>query len=418
MRTPNKQRERGAVLPMVGLILAVLLGMAGLVIDLGGLFVTKTELQSAMDSCALSAAQELDGTSDALTRATSAGKTAGNANNVVYQASSASLADADITFSTSLNGTYSPAATASSTSGYVKCTHAKSGIVARLIKFVGGATTNSVAALAVATRVHAQSTCPIPVGLFPKSSGSAPNYGFQVGEWVSMVYCSGSGCPSVKSGEMGWYNLDGSKNANETKTEMDQGYCNSKIGDTLGTPGAQVSVDDNWNGRFGIYKNKSSASQQQPDFTGYAYTSTNWKNAVPQNAYSGTPAAGSDATAANFKNKRLAYANFADTGTKVKDGDTITGLNVNGGYKNLATSGKTGELATYGVNRRIVLVPVLSSASKIIDYACMLMLQPLDGVHTSPQFEFLGNAGSTSSPCTPSGLAGGTAGPLVPALVQ
>ena len=55
MRAYTKQRERGAVLPMVGLMLAVLLGMAGLVIDLSGLFVAKTELQSAVDSCALSA---------------------------------------------------------------------------------------------------------------------------------------------------------------------------------------------------------------------------------------------------------------------------------------------------------------------------------------------------------------------------
>ena len=112
MRTHTKQRERGAVLPMVGLILAVLLGMAGLVIDLSGLFVAKTELQSAVDSCALSAAQELDGASDALTRATNAGLTAGNANRVVYQASSASLANADVTFSTALNGTYSAAGVA------------------------------------------------------------------------------------------------------------------------------------------------------------------------------------------------------------------------------------------------------------------------------------------------------------------
>ena len=59
------------------------------------------------------------------------------------------LAAADITFSTSLTGTYSPAATGSSGSSYVKCNHTTSGITARLIKFVGGATTNSVAALTV-----------------------------------------------------------------------------------------------------------------------------------------------------------------------------------------------------------------------------------------------------------------------------
>ncbi|UCF23089.1 MAG: hypothetical protein JSV72_19860 [Ralstonia sp.] len=410
----GKRKQRGVVLPIVGLVIAVLLGMAGLVIDLGGLFVAKSELQSAVDSCALSAAQELDGNKDALTRATNAGLTAGNANNVTYQKVSASLAAADITFSTSLTGTYSPAATGSSGSSYVKCNHTTSGITARLIKFVGGATTNSVAALAVATRVHAQSTCPIPVALIPKTGGTSPNYGFQVGEWATMLYTGGSTLP----GEMGWYNLDGSTNANETKTEMLLGYCNSKVGDTLHTPGAKVSVDDAWNSRFGIYKNKSNASQLQPDLSGYAYTSTNWTNAVPQNAYGGTAAKGSDKSAANFKTKRLAYANYDDTGSSVTGGDKITGLSVQGGYKNLGTARTGGDLATYGANRRLVLVPVISAASKIIDYACMLMLQPIDGVHMTPQFEFVSNANNLGSPCTPSGLAGGSLGPLVPALVE
>ncbi|MCO5398545.1 pilus assembly protein TadG-related protein [Ralstonia soli] len=408
------------VLPMVGLVIAILLGMAGLVIDLGGLFVAKTELQSAVDSCALSAAQELDGNSDALTRATSAGLTAGNANRIKYQKVSPALTASDVTFSDSLTGTFSSSFSPVANARYVKCDHLTSGITALLMRFVGGATSNAVGAVAVATRVHAQSTCPIPVALTPKSGQTAPDYGFQVGEWVGMVYnsCSGTGCSSVPPGEMGWYNLDGSTNANETKLEMDQGYCNSKVGDQLGTPGAKVSVDDNWNARFGIYKNKSNASTLQPDFTGYAYTSTNWTNAVPQNAYGGTPASGSDKTADNFKNKRLAYANYDDTGTSVNGGDKITALNIQGGYKNLATSGAGGDLATYGLNRRIVLVPVISSASKIIDYACMLMLQPIDGVHATPQFEYRGNAGSLTSPCTPSGLAGGTVGPLIPALVQ
>ncbi len=81
----DNKKERGVILPIVGLTLAVLLGMAGLVIDLGAMFVAKTELQSAVDSCALAAAQELDGAADALTRGTSAGLTAGNANKVQYQ---------------------------------------------------------------------------------------------------------------------------------------------------------------------------------------------------------------------------------------------------------------------------------------------------------------------------------------------
>jgi hypothetical protein len=186
----------------------------------------------------------------------------------------------------------------------------------------------------------------------------------------------------------------------------------------LGTPGAKVSVDDQWNARFGIYKNNGDVTVMRPDFTGYAYTSTNWTNTVPQNAYGGTPAAGSDPTAANFKTKRQAYASYDDTGTSINGGDKITGLNMKGGYKSLATPGVGGQHQTNGENRRLVMVPVVSTSSSIIDFACMLMLQPISGPTTTVQLEFLGNAGNANSPCTANGLAGGTTGPLVPALVQ
>ena len=48
----------------------------------------KTELQTAMDSCALAAAQELDLQPTAIDRATSAGLTAGNLNAVNFQSAS------------------------------------------------------------------------------------------------------------------------------------------------------------------------------------------------------------------------------------------------------------------------------------------------------------------------------------------
>lgn len=408
----SKKKEKGVVLPIVGLTLAVLLGMAGLVIDLGGLFVAKTELQSAVDSCALAAAQELDGAADALTRATSAGLTAGNANKVRYQKGSASIVDSEVTFSDTLNGSYSSTFTPVANARYAKCHHLTSGISAYLIQMVGGSSSNAVAAVGVATRTHAQSTCPIPVGLRPKTGASAPDYGFAPGDWVTVLY---DGAKSASPGEMGWYNLDGSKDANETKKEMAVGYCNSKVGDTLGTPGAKVAVDDQWNSRFGIYKNNGDMSAMRPDFTGYAYTAKNWPNA--KQAYSGA-SGGTDPTAANFKAKRLTYASYADTSTDVNVGDTITDLNMKGGYKNLAAPGGNGDHAKLGMSRRLVVVPVVSDASKVVDFACMLMLQPISGPTESVQFEYLGNAASFSSACTTNGLAGGNFGPMIPALVQ
>lgn len=409
--------QRGVILPLVGLALAVLLGFGALVIDLGGLFVAKTELQSALDSCALAAASELDGTSDALVRATSAGLTAGNANQVKYQKSSAGIAGSEITFSDTLTGAYSANFAPVANAAYARCTHTSGGISAYLIQLLGGPSTNSVAALAVATRTHAQTACPIPVGLRQRTT-TPPNYGYLIGEWVTMLYDPTKADPS----EMGWYNLDGTKNANETKAEMaGTGYCGSKVGDEVGTPGAKVAVDDQWNSRFGIYKNNGDINIMRPDYTGYAYTSTNWTNAVPQNAYNGTPAAGSDVTAANFKSKRTVYANYADTDNSnngVKNGDKITNLNMKGGYKELASSGAGNKHNTYGLNKRVVLVPVIDGGSKIADFACMLMLQPISGPTTTVQLEYLGNAGDIGSPCTSNGFAGGTVGPLVPALVQ
>ncbi len=54
----------------------------------------------------------------------------------------------------------------------------------------------------------------------------------------------------------------------------------------------------------------------------------------------------------NFKAKRLSFASYADTSTDVQVGDNITGLNMKGGYKNLAAPGSTGDYAKLGMSRR------------------------------------------------------------------
>lgn len=56
-----KSGQQGAVAIIVALSLVVLIGMLGLVLDLGHLYVTKTELQNAADAAALSGAKELNG---------------------------------------------------------------------------------------------------------------------------------------------------------------------------------------------------------------------------------------------------------------------------------------------------------------------------------------------------------------------
>ncbi|SFM36792.1 pilus assembly protein TadG-related protein [Shimia aestuarii] len=62
--------EEGGVLAFWGVCLAVLLGLVALSFDFGRLAITQTELQSFADNVALAAAGELDGSGDAIDRAT------------------------------------------------------------------------------------------------------------------------------------------------------------------------------------------------------------------------------------------------------------------------------------------------------------------------------------------------------------
>ncbi len=413
----NHHRQGGAVIVTVAFVLLFLLGFMGIALDFGHLFVVKTELQTAMDSCALAAAQELDGQSDALTRATSAGMTSGNLNSVNFQSptwsSQGKMVGSDITF----RDTAYLVTTSYAAAKYAQCLHTQPSVKMWLLQAMGAFSgnaaaypnTQSVGALAVATRASAQSACPVPVALTPKVN-TPPNYGYAIGEWVTLLQAGG--------GWIGWANLDGSNNAAETTAEMN-GHCGTRVGDTLGTPGTQTTIADTWNYRFGIYKNTGDPSVNHPDLTGYAYTKTNWPS--QQNAYDGTPGTDPTGTAENFITKRSKFASCDNTGTKLKGAnscESITGLTLNS-FRNLAAPGNAvGGHKDYGASRRIVTVPIIDSAHHVIDFACMLMLQPLSIPMTDVQLEFTGNAGATGSPCTTSGLPGGTAGPLVPVLVR
>ncbi|PBI95004.1 hypothetical protein BKP43_08040 [Variovorax boronicumulans] len=419
-RTPR--RQRGAMIVTAALFLLFLLGFMGIALDFGHLFVVRTELQTAVDSCALAAARELDKTSSAITRGKSAGQTAGNANRVNMQSATwggqGQILATEVTFR---DASYVPTSVPTA-AVYAQCAHSQPNIRMWLMQAIGAFSgdtagnpaTRSVAASAVATRASAQTACPIPVAAKPKPGGTAPNYGFAVGEWVTLIMAQNA----AVGGQIGWANLDGSNSASETEAELN-GRCGARVGDTIGTPGVQTSVADTWNYRFGIYKNSGDPSVDRPDYTGYAYTSLNWP--AQFNAYTGAPGGGADPTAQNFVTKRAAFASCADTGTKVKGAnscESITGLSLNS-FQKLATPGNVaGGHMQYGMDRRFVTVPVIDGGNHVIDYLCMLMLQPLSIPMTDTQLEFLGNAGAAASPCTTSGLAGGSAGPLVPVLVR
>jgi Flp pilus assembly protein TadG len=398
----RRKNEQGAVAVTVMLLLFLLLGFAGIALDFGHLFVVRTELQTAMDTCALAAAQELDKQPDTFIRARSAGITAGNANAVDMQSvnwgGKGIIVAGDIDF---LDATYTTT-TVVTNAQYVRCTHTQGATNTPLLSILGAFTGNAayasnmnVVAQAMATLTPAQSACPMPLAL-QKINTTKPDYGYVRGNWYDLLDPS----MPLGGGQIGWTNLDGSNSASETAAEL-KGHCGTHIGDKLGTPGFQSSMIDLWNARFGIYKNNDGPDVSQPDFTGYVYTSSTFsqgKNAL-----------------ADFLAKRQL---FSPCSTSVNKCESDTGLSLNS-FKSLATGGSNGELQKYGANRRLVAVPFVD-AGTVGDFGCMLLLQPIPLPYNKApvKLEYIGNASEPGSPCTGNGLPGGSAGPLVPVLVR
>lgn len=94
---PNSPRnQRGAVAIIVGLSLFILVGMLALVLDLGHLYVVKTELQNAADAAALSGAKELDGTVAGIGRAQTRAIEAAGLNKFDFKANSVTITAANL----------------------------------------------------------------------------------------------------------------------------------------------------------------------------------------------------------------------------------------------------------------------------------------------------------------------------------
>lgn len=177
-----QQRQRGAVAVLAAFSVMALVLMLGLALDLGHLFVAKSELQNAADACALSAARELnDLSAGALDRATAAGQTVGNRNRVDLQKDAVDVLAADVNFSDSLAGPFVRAVTP--TTVYVRCAPHQSNAKSIVLWFMAitGLTVWNVSAEATARTVGGQSLCAIPIAICTTAVAGTPNLGFVQG---------------------------------------------------------------------------------------------------------------------------------------------------------------------------------------------------------------------------------------------
>lgn len=413
MPRPHRH-QHGAFLVTTALLLLFLLGFMGIALDFGRLFVLRSELQTAVDSCALAASRELDGRSDAPERARHAGLVAGNLHRVLLQSQEAGLTATDIGFSDSLAGVYS--ASPVGAASYVRCQRRITGLAPWLLQafdgFAGGnfyGQPQAVATAAVATLVPAQTSCIFPVAVCKRSDA------FKPGEWLAGATNSNEDMEA--SGQFRWLDFTASGGgAREIKDiVLGGGQCDlagRAAPIRLLESGKKVGVTDAWNTRF--LAQGTAAPQGLLDTTGYAWYA-------------------SDSTTA-----QLLWGRFSDTASGYAyhqkrhspyQGDRRThteGLSVLSGQPRPATVAEH----TQGFpNSRIVTLAEIdcskpASEVRIEGFACMFMLHPLQKSKSSGDkprmwMEYIGDAtAATGNPCITAGLPGDGDGQRVPALVR
>lgn len=396
--SPLQKLQRGIYSILFALGATVLVGFVGLAIDTSRHMVVIAELQSAADACALAAAYELNGGSDSVTRAFSVGKFVGGQKNLKgFQNTPTAIADDDILFGTNIDGTFSTRATASSSSRLVRCIARQNSYLNYFLGVINILNSN-LTAVATATVLPSVSTCSISMGICTKNPAAA-NFGWAVGERIVLDDTS-------TKGYFTWADVTASSGVLKdiyAQPLVNNGTCDTATinGNCIGIKtGVMSSMTDEWNTRFGLYKN------------GVGYTPL---NAVP------------DRTGFGYIGG-FNLSNYLNIQTPSR---SPYQSNLGGSAK--LTAEQHSLLGATG--RRLTAIPVVNCLSSgqcpasitgkaflpIVGWACVLMLEPVQSFGSqSPAIEYVGNAASQSSPCISAGVPGGTTtfGPLVPALVQ
>lgn len=412
------QRQRGAVAVLTGILIALLVGFGALVVDLGRLYVFKTELQNAMDACALAASGALTGTNDPgifnVARARGLAMLDASRRNIDEQARDASmvhfqrdrldLARVAVEFSESMGGPWSTGGNPAATK-YARCSYDDTGIpllLARALNVFRAAdapprTDAEVAAYAVARLAPGQSACAMPVAMC--KAGPAPSFGLVPGKRYTAVQQTGQN--QYGTGNFGWLDFTPPNGGASELADLilGEGSCSIAPGTQVGAQGQINSLQQAWNTRFGVYSPGSqyTAAKAPPDYTGYSYPSGD-------------------------NNYPLYMARAA----------TRAPFQGSAGNSTILNSTQHAEL---GKSRRIVVTTVVdcstwnsgngSAQPQVEGFACALMLSPVQTggnpwSQVAPEIaiEHLGMANEPGSPCATSGLPGGSFGPPVPTLVQ
>ncbi len=416
-RPPTRQKQQGVVAILVGMTIVVMVGMVGLAIDLGQLFVSKTELQNAADACALAGVNAMPA---GLESSESAATTVAQRHKVLFQKSLVGGANSTVSVQYSdsnVNGPYQSrfGFAANAKPNFVRCTVNRTSISTYFIQVLNALPgvsigEQSVSAFAVARKINSQLTCAVPVAACEGSVTGAAK-----GQWITQFLNDDN---SITGGKFGIRWVDFSPPAGGASQVSSlltgPGQCALPAdGSNVYEPGVKNSVAVAYNTRFGIYKGFAKHDEVSPDFTGFSYSPSNWS--LQSNAYT------------DFLSKRASNAAYQGH-SSLTDSTVPTPLPIDTD----GTIRDSNFLRTNGRDRRVVAVPVIdcegfetTKQATLKSWSCVLLLHPISnnmGAKNSKQmsFEYLGAASDPTGPCASNGLPGGSTsgGPPVAALVR
>jgi Flp pilus assembly protein TadG len=185
------KKERGYSLLVVAMLIPVLIAATGLSVDLGRIYVSKTEVQHFTDAAAIAAAFELDGTAQGITDATSAGTNGPGSTTTRnrWSFSTASLTSTSVQFATSPTGAWSTTPGSPANHRFVKVTTTASVPVYFLRVLSGVSPTQTLTVTAVAGQALENVLGP---GLAPFSPDAhdptRSDFGFTVGQKYTLKW--------------------------------------------------------------------------------------------------------------------------------------------------------------------------------------------------------------------------------------
>ncbi len=174
----RRSRERGFALITSGICSVAILGMLGLAVDLGRLYIIRNEMQAYADSASLAAAIELDGTASGIARAQAA--VAANTNK--WNLASSSFSGTRVDFATTPAGNWADNPNPATDYKYVRV-RATGAASLYFLPIVTSSTAATVTAKAVAGQVPKPN---FREGLLPFSpyahAAGAEDFGYTLGE--------------------------------------------------------------------------------------------------------------------------------------------------------------------------------------------------------------------------------------------